>query len=35
MILRLKHVRTNKTIITTMKYYDRHRLSFKNYIIIY
>lgn len=35
MILKLKHVRTNKIVNTTMKYYDRHRSIFKNYIIIY
>ena len=35
MILRLRHIRTNIVINTTMKYYDRHRSIFKNYIIIY
>ena len=35
MILRLRHIRTNKTIMTTIRYYDRHRNIFKNYIIIY
>ena len=33
MILRLKHIRTNKIINVTMRYYDRHREVFRNYII--
>ncbi len=35
MILRLRHIRTNKIVNVTMRYYDRHRSNFKNYIIIY